>query len=102
MTISRIRTSIPVQFEGGEISGNGVIRNLGLGGLFVSSRSIPEHGDAVALHFELPQGDDISLVAMVWWTTNDDPIHRLATPGFGLRLIDENEAYTAAVRKLLD
>jgi len=101
MAQERILTSIPVDFEGLEISGSGVIQNLGLGGLFVGSRTIPTEGEPVSLHFELPGDVEISLTGMVWWTTDSGPRERSANPGFGLRLVDGHEDYEEAVSRLL-
>ncbi|MGI9592548.1 MAG: PilZ domain-containing protein [Myxococcota bacterium] len=101
MAAERILTSIPVDFEGLEVSGSGVIQNLGLGGLFVGSRTIPAEGEPVSLHFELPGEIEISLTAMVWWTTDSGPKERSANPGFGLRLVDAHDDYEEAVAKLL-
>ncbi len=41
MAEKRVLTSIPVDFQGLQVSGRGVIQNLGLEGLFVGSRTIP-------------------------------------------------------------
>ena len=101
MATERILTSIPVDFEGLESAGSGVIQNLGLGGLFVGSRTIPAEGEPVSLHFALPGEIEISLTGMVWWTTDSGPKERSANPGFGLRLVDPNEDYEEAVTKLL-
>jgi uncharacterized protein (TIGR02266 family) len=101
MATERILTSIPVDFEGLESAGTGVIQNLGLGGLFVGSRTIPSEGEPISLHFELPGEIEISLTGMVWWTTDAGPKERSANPGFGLRLVDPHEDYEEAVSKLL-
>ena len=103
MTPQRVRTSIPVEFKSGEVEGSGVIRNLGLGGLFVGSRAIPENGEVVSLRFALPGEGRVSLTGLVWWTTRDEPERRgHPHPGFGLRLLDQGESYEQAVGRLLD
>ncbi len=102
MTPQRVSTSIPVEFKSGEVEGSGVIRNLGMGGLFVGSRAIPEHGEMVSLRFSLPGEGRVSLTGLVWWTTRDEPQgRRHPHAGFGLRLLDQGEAYETAVGKLL-
>jgi uncharacterized protein (TIGR02266 family) len=101
MATERIITSIPVDFEGLEISGTGVIQNLGLGGLFVGSRTIPAEGEPLSLNFELPGAVEIALTAMVWWTTDQGPKERSNNPGFGLRLVDDHDEFEEAVSKLL-
>lgn len=103
MTPRRVRTSIPVEFKSGEVEGQGVIRNLGIGGVFVGSRAIPEHGEMVSLRFAMPGEGRLSLTGMVWWTTRDDEEHRgHRHAGFGLRLLDQGDAYEAAVGRMLD
>ena len=62
------------------------------GGLFVGTGSLPDEGQIVELRFEAPSGGLVSLRGIVWWTT----LNRMGlgeSPGFGVRLIDANEAY---------
>lgn len=97
----RVSTSIPVEFKGGEVEGRGVIRNLGLGGLFVGSRAIPDNGEMVSLRFALPGEGRVSLTGLVWWTTHDDPDRSHRHAGFGLRLLDQGDSYETAIGRLL-
>ena len=100
MRTTRARTSIPVEFETDALQGTGKIKNVGLGGLFVGSTQIPEQGESVSLSFHFPGGQELSVLGVVWWTTREtNGRHR--TPGFGLRLIEENENYELAVSRLL-
>jgi uncharacterized protein (TIGR02266 family) len=87
----RIRTCIETEFEVRGHRAQGKIKNMSEGGLFVSTASIPEEGESVDLTFRVPGGEETSVSGLVWWTTNggDDKRHR--TPGFGLRLLDEND-----------
>jgi hypothetical protein len=101
MASERVITSIPVDFETADVSGEGVIQNLGRGGLFVGSRVIPSEGEPVSLRFELLGDGEIELEATVWWTTDTGPRERSANPGFGLRVAAPNAAYDEAVDKLL-
>ncbi len=101
MAEKRVLTSIPVDFQGLQVSGRGVIQNLGLEGLFVGSRTIPPQGEPITLTFELPGEVGIALTATVWWTTDAGPRERSANPGFGLRLVDVNADYEEAVAKLI-
>ena len=101
MKQQRAKTSIPVEFKGGEVEGRGVIRNLGVGGVFVGSREIPENGEMVSLRFALPGKGRVSLTGLVWWTTQDDPGQQHRHAGFGLRLLDQGEAYESAVWKMV-
>jgi hypothetical protein len=100
MRATRARTSIPVEFETDGLRGTGKIKNVGLGGLFVGSRQIPEQGESVSLSFHFPGGRELSVLGVVWWTTLE-AAGRHRTPGFGLRLIEENESYELAVSRLL-
>ena len=100
MRTTRARTSIPVEFETDALRGIGKIKNVGLGGLFVGSTQIPEQGESVSLSFHFPGGQELSILGVVWWTTRD-AAGRHRTPGFGLRLIEENEGYEVAVNRLL-
>jgi len=101
MTQQRVRASIPVEFKGGAVEGSGVIRNLGVGGLFVGSRAIPAHGEMVSLRFALPGQGRVSLTGLVWWTTQDAPHQQHRHAGFGLRLLDQAEDYESAVSEML-
>jgi hypothetical protein len=46
MAPTRVRTPIPVEFQGGRGEGSGVIDDLGPGGRFVGSQASPAHGEA--------------------------------------------------------
>ena len=96
---TRIRTAIKAEFEAGEISGSGQIRNVGDGGLFVGTARIPAQGDTVRLQFKGPDGAALDVSGLVWWTTAEGGSHRV--PGFGLRLLDDSEDYRAFVSRLL-
>ena len=100
MRTTRAHTSIPVEFETDAFRGIGKIKNVGLGGLFVGSTQIPEQGESVSLSFHFPGGQELSVMGVVWWTTRD-AAGRHRTPGFGLRLIEENEGYELGVNRLL-
>ena len=101
MASERVITSIPVDFVSGGATGQGVIQNLGRGGLFVGSRTIPSEGQPVSLRFELLGDAEILLEGTVWWTTDAGPKERSANPGFGLRVTEASTAYQEAVEKLL-
>ena len=100
MAARRVRTSIGVEFDAGEVKGSGKIRNVGLGGFFVSTKAIPEPGEPVCLMFQPPGAEAISVMGLVWWTTRDE-IGPHRTPGFGLCLIERNEDYERAVGQLI-
>jgi hypothetical protein len=94
---TRARTSIQTEFQAGRLSGKGKIRNVGEGGLFVGTASIPAQGDYVQVRFRTPAGDPMEVAGMVWWTTGRH--HR--NPGFGLRLLTAGDRYQAMVREML-
>jgi uncharacterized protein (TIGR02266 family) len=101
MNSSRARTSIPVEFQAGGNRGTGKINNMGAGGLFIGTGTIPDQGEPVSVRFTLPGESPIAVTGLVWWTTND-LVHRSGSPqGFGLRLLDASEAYETAVERLL-
>ena len=79
MAERRIRSLIPTQFRTRSLSGVGKVRNLSERGLFGWPR--------------------ISLTGLVWWTARH-PSDRNAHCGFGLRLVDDNDAYLRLVASL--
>jgi hypothetical protein len=92
MQTGRIRTSIEAEFEVSGQRAKGRIMNVGEGGVFVGTGSIPGEGENAALDFTAPGGHDIRLSGLVWWTTDDDGrLHRV--PGFGLRLLEDSEEF---------
>lgn len=99
MTDPRTRTSIPVEFRAGAVHGRGKVRNVSEGGLFVGTTSIPEQGEEVNVQLAAPGEAPIVVSGLVWWTTAGSAgAHR--RPGFGLRLIEENERFLALVQRL--
>lgn len=101
MTTNRVTTSIPVEFQAGGNRATGKITNLGSGGLFVGSGTIPDQGEPVSLRFSLPGEAPIAMTALVWWNTNDQGSRIGQSQGFGLRFLEENEAYDRAIGRLL-
>ena len=101
MAEHRKRVALPIEFTAAGRDGRGKVKNVSLGGLFVNSDLVPEQGDTVELRATTTSGAPLELTGMVWWTTNDGP----ETPfdherGFGLRLLEENEAYRVFVENL--
>ena len=89
---SRIRTAIETTFEAGPLRGQGKIRNVGEGGLFVGTPVLPAQGETVKVSFRDGRGHTLALSGLVWWTTDDDPgTHRAS--GFGMRLLDCDDEY---------
>ena len=100
---SRIRTAIPAELVVQGRRGTVQIRNLSRGGLFVSTRARIAQGELVELRFRMPSGEPMTVSGLVWWTTRERARgngRSRGKPGFGLRLIDENEAYESAVGRL--
>lgn len=101
MADARIATTIRVEFEAENVKRQGEIRNLGAHGLFVGTTSIPDEGEEVRLSFTPPGGEDIEVAGLVWWTTLGRTLRATQPVGFGLRLLDEDEAYLRLVERLL-
>lgn len=92
----RIPTRIATEFRSGTLEGTGSIKNVGEGGLFVGTTTIPDEGEAVELCLHTARGLSIELSGMVWWTR---PLGAGGAPGFGLRILDED---SDELRLLLD
>jgi Tfp pilus assembly protein PilZ len=88
---------IDTEFRAGKVSGRGKIRNLGEGGLFVNTASVPPQGESVSVRFTSPLEGALEVSGLVWWTTGRN--HK--TPGFGVRLLDADDRYQRLVRGLL-
>jgi uncharacterized protein (TIGR02266 family) len=93
MHYGRIRTSIETEFEVSGHRAKGRIKNVSESGVFVGTASIPEQGENVDLNFKAPGGEEVRLSGLVWWTTDDCGGTRHRAPGFGLRLLDDNEEF---------
>lgn len=90
---ARIRTFIETEFEASGRRAKGRITNVSESGAFVGTASIPEQGESVDLNFKEPGGEEIRFSGLVWWTTDDSDGTRHRIPGFGLRLVDDNEDF---------
>ena len=95
----RVDTSLPARFVAGPLRAQGRVKNVGRGGLFVGTASIPEQGDAVTLVFEGPDGGRIRARGLVWWTTAESP-GQSGAQGFGVRLLEADPSYEAMVERL--
>jgi hypothetical protein len=83
----RIRTAIQAEFRVGRQTCKGKIRNVGDGGVFVGTLSIPQEGESVDLQLRTSAGVPIQISGMVWWTTRTN-VGPNGVHGFGLRLFD--------------
>jgi len=103
MNYGRIRTCIETEFDVAGHRAKGKIKNISDSGVFVGTASIPEQGEDVYLKFKAPDGEEVRLSGLVWWTTDDSGGTRDRAPGFGLRLLDDNEEFRrffASLRRL--
>lgn len=98
--MGRIRTALRARFAGSGFEGTGNIVNLSEQGLFVRTPQVPPPGQAVRLSFSAPGLGRIAVRGLVWWTTADSPGGRHQPPGFGMRLLDEFEAYGRLIENL--
>ncbi len=93
MHYGRIRTCIETEFEVTGCRAKGKIKNVSEGGVFVGTGAIPEQGEDVDLNFRAPDGEEVRLSGLVWRTTDDCGGARNRAPGFGMRLLDDNEEF---------
>jgi len=99
MTSRRIRTAIQAEFEAGALQGRGKIRNVAEGGLFIGTAQVPNTGELVSLSFRDQRGRPLDVHGLVWWTTSDEPgMH--SAPGFGMRLLEDSDAYHRFIASL--
>jgi hypothetical protein len=99
-TDPRFDTRIDTRFEHGCLKGRGCIENLGPGGVFVRTRTIPERGERLWIHFQGPCGEAITAMGIVWWTTLDGGPSPSMPNGFGMRLLASNGHYRRFVSGL--
>jgi Tfp pilus assembly protein PilZ len=99
MQHGRFRTSIPVEICSSGRVVAGTVRNASDGGMFVETRSIPLQGEAVTLRFSSRGAVTMEVSGLVWWTTEGSP-GRHRRRGFGLRLLEEDERYSAMLAGL--
>ncbi len=97
MTTDRVRTKIPVDFKAGAFKGTGEVRNVSEGGLFVGTLAIPEEGTELELNLREPGKAEIEVRGLVWWTA---PAGQARRSGFGLRILDDHEAYRTLVQSV--
>ena len=100
MADERIQTSLQARFAAGPVRAGGEIGNVGRGGLFVGTPSLPERGDKVELCFVEPGGERVEVSGVVWWTTDCQQVPSGQPPGFGVRLVNAGDAYRELLRRL--
>ena len=95
----RFLTLIQTEFVAGPMRARGKIRNLGAGGLFIRTGSVPEQGEVIRLRFESPGGAPIVVEGLVWWTT-DERVPQRGEQGFGVCLLAASPAYRALIANM--
>jgi hypothetical protein len=92
MRSERVKTCIRANFETGGGRGEGLIRNVSGGGLFVGTGSLPEVGETVEVTARGAGGADVRISGLVWWTSRNRPGTNFTRPrGFGIRLLDTEQ-----------
>lgn len=92
MRNQRTRTCIKAEFITSDVRGEGLIRNVSEGGLFVGSTSIPEVGEPVEVRVSRRRGTDVRISGLVWWTTDlHEGTSFSRARGFGVRMLDSDE-----------
>jgi hypothetical protein len=99
MRNGRIRTSIPVEIRSQGRVSEGIVRNASDGGMFVETRAIPPQGESVSLRFSKRSVSPMDVKGLVWWTTQESR-GRHRHRGFGFRLLEEDERYSAMLAGL--
>ena len=67
--------------------------------MFVETRSIPPQGESVSLRFLQRSVSSVEVTGLVWWTTEGSSFrHRYR--GFGFRLLEDDERYSAMLAGL--
>jgi len=81
-------------------SGEGSIQNVGPGGLFVRSSTLGRTGDEVRLSFESPDGKEIVVAGVIWWTKHNLGGRGPGLHGFGVRLMASSGNYRSMLESL--
>ncbi len=95
----RRAVGLPVRFRnvGSHLRHQGRLRDLSLGGAFVSAAVLPERGAEVHLHVQIPScWDDVTLRARVMWRRAEG-----TEPGFGVRFLEPTPQEASALQALV-
>jgi hypothetical protein len=79
----------------------GQLKNVSRAGIFVSTSELPRPGAPVALQFESPGGQPVTLRGEVRWISQGAPDSRVPT-GFGVLLREPPSEYRAFFLWVLD
>ncbi len=77
------------------VQGQGHVLDVSEEGLFVRTKSIPDHGDDVQISIGTPDGRRVALNGMIWRTEQKG-----RRPGFGVLLLGACEEYLQFVKKI--
>jgi Tfp pilus assembly protein PilZ len=87
-----IKLTVVVEHTAGSFEGTAL--DIGFGGMFVESNSVPTYGDRVDIVLTLPTGPDpLRLPGLVRWTKEQ---------GFGLQFLELGARETYAIARLLE
>ncbi len=98
--LDRVEVAFPTRFATLRASGDGEIRNISHGGLFIETPAILKVGERVDLSFRGPSGQSVEARGVVWWTTKEQQFYGDTTAGFGVRLLEEGETYRGLIADL--
>ncbi len=91
---------VPAWFTLRGARGEGKISDLSFEGLFVHSPMLPREGEEIAVSFQVPGADEITVHGAVRWNTSTaDPSVGLRS-GFGVRLSRFGVDYSAFLNSL--
>ncbi|MEE9280569.1 MAG: PilZ domain-containing protein [Myxococcota bacterium] len=98
--LKRTVTRVPAAFEAGDLRGQGYIKNVSKGGVFLRSKILPDRGSEVRLLFHTREGTKVEVTGIVVWNTGEfgQPGVR---PGFGVRFHDRSAEYREFYEQIL-
>ena len=99
--LTRTVARIPASFAAGNVHGNGHIKNMSQGGLFLRTDTLPKKGDQVSVVFFVPDYSKIEVSGTVRWTTAQLKNSNEAKPGFGMQIEEQAEEYLLFYEQLL-
>ena len=99
--LRRYMKRIPARFQSQGVIGQGYVKNLSKGGLFLRTDRLPLPGAPVRVIIEPEAGDKIEISGVVRWTTAQLENASEATPGFGLQLDGDSAEYAEFFERTL-
>ena len=89
---------VPISFQAGRMRSKGHISNVSEVGLFITCAAVPELRSVFQAEFISPAGGKIAVAGMVWRTTTGE---ESAPRGFGIRLLEVDDAYLEFLENIL-